>query len=158
MNGSTRKGLGFGLISGIITTLGLIVGLNSGAYSRNVIIGGIIVIAIADAMSDSFGIHISEEFEKKRSEKEVWQATIYTFLFKFIFAMTFIVPIIFLQLQTAVLVSIIWGLSLISLFSYFIAKMQKLKPYKMILEHLLIAIVVIAITNYIGSLIPRLLS
>ena len=88
---SIRKGFSFGLTSGIITTLGLIVGLHSSTHSAIVIIGGILVIAIADALSDALGIHISEESEKKHSTKEIWESTFATFLSKFVFALTFIV-------------------------------------------------------------------
>ena len=82
---SIRKGFSFGLTSGIITTLGLIVGLHSGTHSNIVIIGGILVIAIADAMSDALGVHVSEESENKHSTKEIWESTVSTFLSKFVF-------------------------------------------------------------------------
>lgn len=50
---SIRKGFSFGLTSGVITTLGLIVGLHSSTHSDLSVIGGILSIAIADAMSDA---------------------------------------------------------------------------------------------------------
>ena len=150
---SIRKGFSFGLTSGIITTLGLMVGLHSSTHSNLFIIGGILIIAIADAMSDALGIHVSEESENKHSSKEIWESTISTFLSKFVFALTFIIPFLFLQLTTAVIICIVWGLSLISIFSYYIAKKQNIKPYKVILEHLIIAIIVIIVTHYIGDLI-----
>jgi len=153
MKVSIKKGFGFGLTSGIITTLGLIVGLYSGTHSKSVIIGGIIVIAIADAFSDALGIHISEESNKKNYIKEIWESTISTFLSKFIFAMTFIIPILLFDLFTAILVSIIWGLLLLGIFSFHIAKERKVKPWKAILEHLVIAIIVVIITNYVGDYI-----
>jgi len=56
---SLKTGFSFGLTSGIITTLGLIVGLNSSTRSKLVVLGGILIIAIADAFSDAFGIHVS---------------------------------------------------------------------------------------------------
>lgn len=148
---SIRKGFSFGLTSGIITTLGLIVGLHSGTHSNIVIIGGILVIAIADAMSDALGVHISEESENKHSTKEIWESTVSTFLSKFVFALIFIIPVLFLQLSTAIIVCVIWGLSLITIFSYYIAKQQNVKPYSIILEHLIIAIMVIMITHYVGD-------
>ena len=148
---SIRKGFSFGLTSGIITTLGLIVGLHSGTHSNIVIIGGIVVIAIADAMSDALGIHVSEESENKHSTKEIWESTVSTFLSKFVFALIFIIPVLFLQLSTAIIVCVIWGLSLIAIFSYYIAKQQNVKPYRVILEHLIIAIMVIVITHYVGD-------
>ena len=84
MNHPIKKGFSFGLTSGIITTLGLIVGLHSGTHSKLVIIGGVLVIAVADALSDALGIHISEESENKHSPREVWESTISTFLSKLI--------------------------------------------------------------------------
>ncbi len=148
---SIKKGFSFGLTSGIITTLGLIVGLNSGTHSRIVIISGIFVIAIADAMSDALGIHISEEAENKHTTKEIWESTIATFASKFVFALMFIIPILFLELATAIIVCIIWGLFLISVFSYYLARQQQIKPYKIVLEHLIITIIVITLTHQIGN-------
>ncbi|MBS3073193.1 hypothetical protein J4465_00125 [Candidatus Pacearchaeota archaeon] len=151
MKQSIRKGFSFGLTSGIITTLGLIVGLYYGTQSTLIVIGGILAIAIADAMSDALGIHISEESENKHSVKEIWESTISTFLSKLVFALTFIIPIIFLELSIAIVVCVIWGLSLMAIFSYYMAKKQNIKPYKVILEHLIIAIIVIIITYYVGN-------
>ena len=148
---SVKKGFSFGLTSGIITTLGLIVGLHASTHSSIIIIGGILVIAIADALSDAMGIHISEESENKHTTKQIWESTIATFLSKFVFALTFIIPILLFSLSTAIIISIIWGLLLIALFSIYIAKQQNIKPYKVVIEHLLIAIVVIIITHYIGG-------
>jgi len=67
-----------------------------------------------------------------------------------VFALTFIIPVLFLQLSTAIIVCVIWGLSLIAVFSYYIAKQQNVKPYKTILEHSIIAIIVIVVTHHIG--------
>ena len=136
MRQSFKTGLGFGLTSGIITTLGLLVGLHAGTHSRLVIIGGILTIAIADAFSDALGIHISEESKKASSNKQIWEATISTFLAKFVFAMMFVIPILTLQLELAIIVSIVVGMSLLGLFSYYIAKEQKNSPLKAISEHL----------------------
>jgi len=157
MKTSIRKGLGFGLTSGIITTLGLIVGLNSGTHSKTIILGGILVIAVADAFSDALGIHISEESGRKTIKtKEIWESTISTFIFKLVFALSFIIPILFFQLKTAVIISIIWGLFLLAIFSFYIAKQKNLNPTKAIAEHLIIAILVIIITNFIGSFVNKI--
>lgn len=153
MNHSVKTGFSFGLTSAIITTLGLIVGLHAGTESKMVVISGILVIALADAFSDALGIHISEEAENVHSTKEVWQSTIATFLAKFFFALTFAVPVLLLELLQAVVVSVAWGLALLSIFSYHIAKEQGAKPLKVIGEHLIIAVIVIMLTHEIGDLI-----
>lgn len=127
------------------------IGLHSGTGSKMVVLGGILTIAIADAFSDALGIHISEESKNSHTTKEVWIATIATFMAKFIFALTFIIPVIFMPLLTAIITSLIWGLCILGALSYFIAKAQREKPWKIIGEHILIAIVVIAITHLVGN-------
>ncbi len=151
MKHSLKTGFSFGLTSGIITTLGLMVGLHSGTHSKLVVIGGILTIAIADAFSDALGIHISEESENKHTTKEIWESTISTFLSKFVFALTFIVFLLLFRVSTAIIVSIIWGLSLLGIFSFYIAKEQKAKPWKVVMEHLIIVLVVIVITHCVGD-------
>jgi len=154
MNLSIKTGFNFGLTSAIITTIGLMVGLASGTSSKLVVIGGILTIAIADAFSDALGIHISEE-SRNSDEKTVWTATLVTFVTKFVFASIFIIPVIFLNLLNAVVVSIIFGLVVLSILSYVIAKKRKSNPYKVILEHLLIVVVVIVITYFVGQFVNR---
>ncbi|HID20521.1 MAG TPA: hypothetical protein EYP28_06265 [Methanophagales archaeon] len=155
MKHSVKIGFSFGLTSGIITTLGLMVGLNSGTHSKLVVIGGVLTIAIADAFSDALGIHISEESENKHTTKEIWESTIATFLSKFAFALTFVIPVLLFPLTTAIYVSIVWVLTLLGLFSFYIAKEQGVKPWKVVIEHLVIALVVIIIAHYVGDWISR---
>jgi len=148
---SIKKGLSFGLTSGVITTLGLIVGLNSSTHSKAVIISGIMIIAISDALSDALGMHVSEESDNGNNSKDVWESTFATFLSKLIFSLSFIAPILLFELSVAITVSVLWGMSLIAVFSYYIARSQKEKPILVILEHVIIAITVIIITHLIGS-------
>jgi len=150
MNHSVKVGLSFGLTSGIITTLGLMIGLYSGTYSKLAVLGGILTIAIADSLSDALGIHISEESEGRHSTKEIWTATGSTFVSKFIFALTFVIPVLLLELQSAIIVSIFWGMLLVSIFSFRLAREQRVNPWGIIGEHLLIIIAVIVATYYIG--------
>lgn len=151
MNHSQTVGISFGLTSGVITTLGLIVGLHSGTHSKLAVLGGIIVIAIADAFSDALGIHISEESENKHSARSIWGSTLYTFLAKFASAGTFIVPVLLLPLDAAIQVSVLYGIILLAVLSYYLAKKQRVEPWRVIAEHLLIALLVIILTHYVGD-------
>jgi len=150
MDHSTKTGFSFGITTAVITTLGLMVGLNSGTNSQLVVIGGILTIAIADAFSDALGIHVSEESEGKHTAKEIWTSTLATFLTKIVFGLTFLVPVLIFQLSTAVIVSIAWGMLVIGVFSYYLAKQEKITAWKVVLEHLLIMTAVIVITHYLG--------
>jgi len=153
---SIKKGLSFGMTSGVITTLGLIVGLDSATQSKTVVLSGILVIAIADALSDALGVHISEEAIKENDCKHVWEATLYTFLSKFLVALTFVPSILILPINTAIIISILWGLFLIISLSFYIAKQQDENIFEVISEHFLIAVIVIVTTYYIGSFTSRI--
>ena len=151
MKRSIRKGFGFGLTSGVITTLGMMVGLNASTHSKLAVAGGIIAIAIADAFSDAVGIHVSEESENRHSTREIWEATVSTFIFKFLFALSFVLPVLAFKLHVAIGVSVVWGLTLIVIFSYHMATQQGVKPHAVILEHVCIVALVILITHYVGK-------
>jgi len=157
MNKQIKKGFSFGLISGVITTLGMMVGMHSGTHSRIVVLGAILSIAVADAFSDALGVHVSEESENQHNTKEIWEATGFTFVTKFICALTFVLPVLFLPLGWAIIVSVAWGLLLVAVFSYFVGKNgEQKKPWPVVLEHLIIAIIVIFITHLVGDFISKL--
>lgn len=153
---ASLKGFSFGLTSGVITTLGIMVGLNATTHSKLVVIGGILSIAIADAFSDALGMHISVESEAKYSTKQIWSATLSTFLAKFIVALTFVVPVLLFTNSTAIIIGSFWGIFLLTIYSFYLAKRQKTSPLKVIGEHLAIAIIVIIITQLVGQWISKI--
>lgn len=153
MKTSAFKGASFGLTSGIITTLGMMVGLSSGTNSKLVVIGGIVSIALADSFSDALGIHVSEEADKKKTTSEVWLSTLATFLSKLIFSSLFIIPVLLFSLKNAIIVSVLAGMLLLGFLSYFIAIDNKEKPAYVISEHIFIAVLVVVITHYAGVLV-----
>ncbi len=155
MQRAIKTGICFGITSGIITTLGLMVGLSSGTNSKLAVIGGILTIAIADAFSDALGIHISEESDPTKSNSEVWTATIATFLAKFLFAMTFALPVLLCDLEMAIVISILWGFLAMIALNYYLAKLENESPWRPIVEHLFIAILVVIITYFLGEWIAQ---
>ncbi len=154
MNHSVKVGFNFGVTSGIITTLGLMVGLDSATSSELAVIGGILTIAVADACSDALGIHISEEGENKHTKWQVWQSTLSTFFFKFVFASIFIIAFLFLEMQKAVVANLVLGFILLTAFSYKLAKNEKSrKPMSVVFEHLILTAFVIIASYLVGRLV-----
>lgn len=145
-----RTGIFFGATSGVITTLGLIVGLNSGTRSITAVLGGILVIAVADAMSDALGIHLAEEADPDTTHEHVWSATIMTFVTKFVFSISFALPLLLLPLEPAVVVSVGWGMLVIAVLSYLLARSQNESPLAIVAEHLGIAMLVVVLSHFIG--------
>jgi VIT1/CCC1 family predicted Fe2+/Mn2+ transporter len=155
MKRAFKIGFSFGIPSGIVTTLGLMVGLNSITQSYLVVIGGILTIAIADSFSDALGIHFAQESENHVSHRDVWKSTVFTFLSKFIFSSIFVIPVLIFELTIAIIISVMIGLYLIFLTSLIIARRRNDNPLIVCSEHLIIAIFVIIITHYAGILISN---
>lgn len=156
MKNSFKLGMSFGITSGIITTLGLMTGLDAGTHLKSAVLGGIFTIAIADAFSDALGIHVSRESEKEHTSREIWSSTISTFLSKLLIALSFALPVMIFNLELAVLVSAMWGVFLLSVLSLYIAKEESIAPWKVITEHLAIAFLVIIFSYYIGGWVHSL--
>lgn len=149
-NKGARTGLFFGATSGVITTIGLIAGLHAGTQSKVAVLGGILVVGFADAMSDAMGIHLAQESDPDSTHEHIWAATIWTFFTKLIVALSFALPVIWFALPLAVAISVGWGLLVITLLSTVLARIQKVRTLHVVSEHLGIAILVVALSHYIG--------
>jgi vacuolar iron transporter family protein len=143
------KYFSFGATSAVITGLAVIVGLSRTANPVIGITTALVIIAIADNISDSFGIHIHQESQKE-SVEEVRKTTLANFATRVAVVSVFILLVILLPMKAAVVLSIFFGMAVISTISYFIAKEQKTKPYRVVSQHLLIMALVI-----IGSYLLR---
>ena len=153
LDDSIKAGLSFGVTSGVITTLGLIVGLYTGTHSQAVVIGGVITIAVVDAMSDAFGMHMSQESRKGNTKSDVWKATISTLIAKFVLAISFLVPLFLLKNGLAATVSVAWGALLIILLSYVVAKQEHEKAFTVVWHHFGIMVAVIAAAYIAGTFV-----
>lgn len=145
----------FGATSAIVTSLAFIVGLSKNINPKLTIIGSLLVIAVADNISDSLGIHIYQESDLKKP-KVIRASTFSNFLTRFLVILIFISLVAFLPINYAVIFSIILGVSLLSVLSYYIAKEQKVNPYFAILEHLAIAVIVVVVSSFLGEWIMNI--
>jgi vacuolar iron transporter family protein len=147
----------FGATSAIITCLALIIGLSKSTNPKLSIVASLLVIAIADNISDSLGIHIYQESDLKKSEV-VRANTFFNFLTRFFVILIFILLVVFLPTGYAIIFSIIWGISLLIILTYSIAKEQKVNPYKAIFEHVTVAVAVIFVSNFLSEWILHFFS
>ena len=139
----------FGATSAIITNLCLIVGLDTFAYAKASIIGGILVIALADNISDSVGIHIYQESECVNT-RDVWFSTLSNFATRLLVSFSFILLVAMLPMKVAMAFSIIWGFLLLGFMSYTIAKNEGVNPAAAITEHFSIAITAVVLSEIVG--------
>jgi VIT1/CCC1 family predicted Fe2+/Mn2+ transporter len=159
---STKRGpflnqekFSFGVTSAIMTNLGLIVGLETLSHPKLSMVSAILVIALADNIADSFGIHIYQESECK-GVREVWLSTLTNFLARFLVSASFILLVLALPVHIAVVCSIAWGLLLLAVMSYFIAKRRDVHPYYAVIEHITIASFIIIASRIVSKFIVRM--
>jgi vacuolar iron transporter family protein len=157
LDDSIKAGISFGITSGVITTLGLIIGLYTGTHQQLVVIGGVMTIAVADSLSDAFGMHLSQESRKGTSEKDVWKATVSTLITKFFFSSSFLIPLFLLEGGLAVAVSVLWGTVLIIVLSYVIAKQEHERTTNVIIHHLGMMIAVMIAAYAVGTIVNNFL-
>jgi len=149
------------MTSGVLTTLGIMIGLYSSTHSAFVAAISILFIAVGDGIADAVSVHVSTEFENHYSTKQIWEATLVTFFSKFILTLTFIIPFAIahyglMTVQNAVIADIVWGVILVVGFNYYVTKLEKVKPYKVIIEHLAIMALVIVATYLLGQYVNTL--
>lgn len=153
-------GASFGLTTAVITSLGMLVGMYSATSSKLAVIAGIVIMAIADGLSDAVSLHTVEEAEvekgeNKHTQKEIWLTTFIAFFAVCGFTLTFAVPVWFLSLKAAIFADIVWGMLLLTILNLLIARIKKEKPIKLIVEHVLLAVFVIIISYFAGTLLAR---
>lgn len=146
-----------GATAAIITSMGLVAGLNQGNGAKISIITGLLVIAIADNISDSLGIHIYKESEGA-SRQDIKSTTYGNFIVRLFLAFTFVAIVMVFSSRIAFIVSSIWGLVLLAILSYLIAKRRKTKSSREIVWHLVVALIVIAGSKLLGNLILKTMS
>jgi VIT1/CCC1 family predicted Fe2+/Mn2+ transporter len=96
------------------------------------------------------GIHLAQEADPDSTNDHIWAATIWTFVTKLVVALSFALPLLWFPLQLAVAISVGWGLLVITVLSAYLAKMQNTPVLHVVTEHLGIAILVVAISHFIG--------
>lgn len=153
IDGYETEGFSFGLTSGIITTLGLMVCLQIGTDSLLAVVGAIVTIAIGGALSDALAMHLAEESRVKFANKKLWRASIATFLSQCLFTLTFLIPVLLFRLETAIVICIVYGLILIAGLSTYIGIKRKENVLHTLLTHVLLTIFVIVISYLLGKLI-----
>jgi vacuolar iron transporter family protein len=143
---NSQHGKMFGLISGSITTIGVMIGLWQSHNNIWIIISGILSIALSDSFSDGLGMYFSQRTEKSHSKS--MQIGIKTTTYKMLVTLSYIIPFLVLDINNAIQINIMWGCLLIAYASYQIKEN--------IFINLIVALMVILI-SYIGGNVIKIL-
>jgi VIT1/CCC1 family predicted Fe2+/Mn2+ transporter len=147
--------LSFGGTAALVTSMGLIVGLDASAAPRSTVLGSLLIVALADNLTDALGVHIYQESERL-PEREALRTTFGNFVTRLCTALTF-VAIVVATPSLAIPLSLIWGFLLLGALSYLIAKERGVSATPEILRHFTVAGVVMVASKLIGAGISEML-
>jgi VIT1/CCC1 family predicted Fe2+/Mn2+ transporter len=146
------RNFSFGATAAIVTSIGLIVGLDAATAAKATILSGLLIIAIADNLTDSLSVHIYQESEQLEP-RAAFHATLTNFAARLGLSLSFAFLVLILPLRVAVIASILWGLLLLTGLSYVVARSRKLPVLREIAKHVAIAVIVMASSKTIGHII-----
>ncbi len=141
--------ISYGGATAIVTNMALIVGLNGVIAAKAGIIGALLVVAVADNLTDSLSIHIYQESERLAELRAV-TATLTNFATWFIVFTSFVLIVLLLPIDTAIALSLAWGLALLVALACLLAKATRASIASEIGKHVAMAIMVIFVSRAIG--------
>ena len=140
----------FGGTAALVTSTGLIVGLSAATVAKEVVIGSLLIIGIADNLTDTLSVHMYQESEGLPTRNAL-RTTVANFIARLGVCLSFVVIVALLPTQTAIGVAIGWGLLLLTGLTYLIARARDVRAAPEIVKRVAVAIAVILLSRSIGA-------
>jgi len=143
----------FGGTAAIVTSVALIFGLDAATATKSAIVSGLLIIALADNLTDALSMHIYQESERRLQPREAFIATWSNFATRLMLALTFVLLVVLLPITSAVIASAVWGLSLLIALTWALARERKVSFVAELGKHCAAALAVILASRGIGAFI-----
>ena len=144
----------FGGTAAIVTSMGLIIGLGAAKVEMVTIVSGLLIVGIADNITDSLSIHMYQEAEKL-DRRPALMATLMNFVTRLLIVISFVAIVLTLRKPYAGIVAFAWGCALLAAISYILARARGVGPALEVIKHLGVAVLAIAASRVIGLLITH---
>ena len=144
--------ISYGGTAAIVTSMTLITGLNAVGTGKSTLITALLVVALADNITDSLSIHIYQESERL-DEREAFIGTLSNFTTRLLGSLSFVLIVLVFPPKVVVLVSIVWGNLLLGVLTYFLARERNVRILPEVIKHLIVAAVAISTSKIIAHLL-----
>jgi hypothetical protein len=146
----------FGATSAIVTSIGLIIGFAAAGIAKPTIIAGLLVVGLADNLTDSLSIHIYQEAERLEPHA-AFRATLGNFAARLLISLSFVLLVLAFSSATILATCLAWGLVLLAGLTWLVARHRGADVLPELCKHLGMAALVIAASDAIGTLIKTYL-
>jgi len=140
----------YGGAAAIVTSVALMIGLDAATASRGTIVSGLLIVALADNLTDSLSIHIYQESERLDS-RAAFLSTLTNFGARLATSLSFIGLVLILPIKTAIIAASIWGLLLLSGLTWVLARERRKSVFSEMYKHVAVALAVILASKQIGA-------
>jgi hypothetical protein len=143
----------FGGTAAIVTSVALIFGLDAATATKSTIVSGLLIVALADNLTDALSMHVYQESERRLEPREAFIATWSNFVTRLLLALTFVLLVVLFPIASAVVASAVWGLALLVALTWAIARERKVGFAAELGKHCAAALAVVLASRGIGAFI-----
>ncbi|HTT37190.1 MAG TPA: hypothetical protein VMH32_05925 [Burkholderiales bacterium] len=140
----------YGGAAAIVTSVALVIGLDAATGSKATIVSGLLIVALADNLTDSLSIHIYQESERLDS-RAAFFSTLTNFAARLATSLSFVALVLLLPIRSAILATSIWGLLLLSGLTWVLARERGRSVFAEMFKHVAVALAVILASKQIGA-------
>ena len=148
--------ISYGGTAAVVTSMALISGLSAAGATKAVIVSALLIAAFADNLTDALSFHIFQESEQL-DQKDAFIGTITNFVTRLLLCISFALLIGLIPIVHAAIVAMIWGMLLLAIMTYLVARERNVKPILEVIKHLLVASAVVLASNVTGHWIGSVL-
>jgi predicted membrane protein (TIGR00267 family) len=160
------QGVAFGTMDGLITILGVVIGIASATQNSGVVVLSGLVAGLANAFGNSFGFYASELAERAEhiqenqhvsSMAETRRSTLLAFAYSLASTLVIVVPFVIFGLAYAMIASLILALALLFALGAVVGKFSHAPPWKFGIRYVLLGLAGAALSFVVGAAIGRAL-
>jgi hypothetical protein len=141
--------ISFGGAAAIVTSMALIAGLNAAGVGRASVISALLIAAVADNLTDSLSVHMYQESERLE-QKKAFIGTMTNFGTRLVICLSFVLIVAVFPVPGAVLWGLVWGMSLLAILSYILARHRGVSGLSEVGKHLGVAFTIILVSKIVG--------
>ena len=162
------QGVAFGTMDGLITILGVVIGIASATESSAIVIISGIVVGIANSFGNCFGFYASELAERGEhirenqhvsSMAETRRSTVLAFVTSLSSMAVLVVPFVLLtNLSYAMIVSLTIALVMLFVLGALVGKLSQESHWRFGIRYVLLGLIGAALSFVVGSILKDLLT
>lgn len=150
---NNKKGIYFGSITGMVTTLSVIIGLSLQNVTTHIIITSVLLFSISDGLAESFGFFLSNNQKEKTMSNRITDSII-LFFSKILISFMIVLPFFILNHdnQLPLLLSNVIGFILLSIIS--ITQSYSIQDFMIKFPiYTIIVVLIVIISVWIGFIV-----